>query len=39
MTSKKDVFNEDIHPIDTITKYFKFTKNISQSNKNIAYLK
>ena len=35
---KEDVFNEDIPLIDTITKYFKFTKDISKSNKNIAYL-
>ena len=34
---KKDVFNEAIPLLDTIKKYFKFTKDISQSEKNIAY--
>ena len=34
---KEDVFNEDIPLIDTITKYFKFTKDNAQSNKSIAY--
>jgi hypothetical protein len=35
---KEDVFNEEISILEIINKYFKFTKNISQSNKNIAYL-
>ena len=30
---KKDVFNDNIPFMDTITKYFKFTNNISQSNR------
>ena len=34
---KEDVFNEGIPLLDTIKKYFKFTKDISQSEKNIAY--
>jgi hypothetical protein len=35
---KEDVFNESIPIIDIAKKYFKFTNDISKSNKNIAYL-
>ena len=37
-TLKEDVFNESIPIIDIAKKYFKFTNDISKSNKNIAYL-
>ena len=34
---KDDVFNEAIPLMDTITKYFKFTDDMSRSNQDIAY--
>jgi len=35
---KADVFNKDIPLMETITKYFKFTTEITQSENNIAYM-
>ena len=35
---KEDTFNENIPLMDTITKYFKFTTDITQSENNIAYM-
>ena len=35
---KADVFNKEIPLIDTITKYFKFTTSVTQSENNIAYM-
>jgi len=35
---KEDVFNEELPVMEIVNKYFKLTKDISQSNKNIAYL-
>jgi hypothetical protein len=35
---KLDIFNEDIPMIETISKYFKFTTEVTQSLKNIAFL-
>lgn len=35
---KEDIFNEEIPLMQTITKYFRFTKDKTRSNKNIAYL-
>ena len=35
---KADVFNNDIPLMVTITKYFKFTTDITQSENNIAYM-
>ena len=35
---KKDIFNKSIPIIDTITKYFEFTSDLTQSLNNIAYM-
>jgi hypothetical protein len=35
---KQDIFNEDIPMLETISKYFKFTTEVTQSLKNIAFL-
>ena len=32
---KEDVFNEELPVMEIVNKYFKLTKDISQSNKNI----